>query len=95
MAIRVKLVTVKPDEKVFYDSTDSLKELHKEFIDSGKLFNTSAVYEGNTKTYIEDFVSEADRSEFLADPRKIEDGNFRRAYNESHGITLTITLTEV
>ena len=70
MAIRVKLVTVKPDEKVFYDSTDSLKELHKEFIDSGKLFNTSAVYEGNTKTYIEDFVSEADRSEIFSRSKK-------------------------
>ena len=30
MAIEVKLVSVKPDDKEFYDSTDSLKELHQE-----------------------------------------------------------------
>ena len=95
MAIKVKLVSVKPDDKEFYDSTDSLKELHKEFVDSGKIENISSNYDGNTKTFKETFASASDRTEFLEDPRKIEDGNFRRAYNESHGITLTITHSEV
>ena len=95
MAIEVKLVSVKPDDKEFYDSTDSLKELHQEFVDSGKLSNISSDFDGNTKTFRETFASQSDREEFLADSRKIEDGNLRRTYNETHGITLTITHSEV
>ena len=95
MAIRVTLVSEKPDNKSFYDSTDALKTLNQTFVDAGKIVNVSSVIDGNTKTFIEDFTTPANRQEFLASSQFIENSDARETYNSTHGINLDVTVTEV
>ena len=95
MAIRVTLVSEKPDNKSFYDSTDALKALNQTFVDAGKIVNVSSVIDGNTKTFIEDFTTQENRQEFLASSQFIENNNLRDNYNSTHGINLDVTVTEV
>lgn len=95
MAIRVTLVSEKPDNKSFYDSTDALKALNQTFVDAGKIVNVASVIDGNTKTFIEDFTTQENRQEFLASSQFIENNNLRDNYNSTHGINLDVTVTEV
>ena len=95
MTIRVTLVSEKPVNSSFYDSTDALKALNQTFVDAGKIVNVSSVIDGNTKTFIEDFTTQENRQEFLASSQFIENNNLRDNYNSTHGINLDVTVTEV
>ena len=95
MSIRITLVSTKADDQTFYESTDALKALNQTFVDAGKIVNISSVIDGNTKTFIEEFTTQADRQEFLDSVEFEENDEARRTYNETHSITLDITSTEV
>ena len=95
MTIRVTLVSEKPVNSSFYDSTDALKALNQTFVDAGKIVNVASVIDGNTKTFIEEFTTPENRQEFLASSQFRENADARETYNATHGITLDVTITEV
>ena len=95
MSIRITLVSKKADDQTFYESTDALKALNQTFVDAGKIANISLVIDGNTKTFIEEFTTQADRQEFLTSSEFIENDEARRTYNQTHSIILDATITEV
>tara|TARA_B110000483_G_scaffold211998_1_gene260079 strand:- start:53 stop:349 length:297 start_codon:yes stop_codon:yes gene_type:complete len=90
MTKTVTLVYNKPDAAEFYVSTDAMKARYQALKDTGQIVSDSLTIDGNTKTFVVEFLNEAAHSSFLAEDVKINDNTLRTNHNTDNSIFLEI-----